>query len=237
VKLPGDVLFLGWNTCAQLVAEKLFDQGLVGDEEKLIVASCSDPKLGERCKWIAGDPSDILDEIRWDAIELVLAFFEMHDDEPTSAADTRSIIAAFGAADRLKRKDARIVVEIYDEDRLPLLHLHLGERVEVVFKEKMDANLIANTIVNPGKTSELIGEMASFERNRIQTFRLPELLGKDEGRVGDVRLELCERHEPIILLGMLEPEQTEPIVNPPADQPLGPGHVLYCLCSEEHPAG
>jgi len=229
--LGGTVLFLGWNVCANRVVDKLFAHNLLGAGQKITVISNRYRPSDTRVEHISADYSylDAVEQVDWSEVSLAIVFFEVGPGESTNDVDKRNILAAMSVERILRRDGARVIVEIHNEKHVRLLRWQSREKVEVIFKERMDADLIANTIINPGRTTNLIREIASFEKNRIETLWLSEFTHQDSLTVKELRSCLLEKSPPVIILGLFRPGQTNPILNPACEETVSSRDLLYCL--------
>ena len=228
--LTGTVLFLGWNLCARATLDKLLSQTIVENCEQVKIVSereVGSDAYGECINEDYSSPA-VLSRLNWSEVSLALIFFEVNPGENSDDVDTRNVLAAMQAA-RLTGENARVIVEIHEEKHARLLRTQFSEKVEVTFKERMDADLIANTIINPGRVTGLIREIASLEQNRIVTCPLSHLTNRDSCTVRDVHLSLLESSPPVICLGILRAGETTPTLNPPGAETVTAKDVLYCL--------
>jgi voltage-gated potassium channel len=229
--LEGDVLFLGWNSCAGAVLRKLFSQQMLPEDRKVTVVSEHYSADDARVNHVEQDYSEsaVLQQLDWAEFSVVIVFFEMTPGEATHEVDTRNVLTAMEAAQRRRREDTRVIVEVHEEKHARLLKSRFKDRIEIPFKERMDADLIANTIINPGRITKLIREIASFDHNRIDTCRLGDFTEQDSVTVSDLRLVLLDEFPPVILLGLLRAGSTSPMLNPSPQEVLTEGDAIYCL--------
>jgi hypothetical protein len=214
-----------------MVTDKLGDLELL--ERNICVVSELPPRDDDRVTCVTGDYSsgEVLARVDWEGVTLALIFFERHAQETEEDADIRNVLAAILSAEHLVREDARLVVEVHDEKYISVLRHRIGPRVEVTFKERIEADLIANTIINRGGTARLIAEIASSESNRIVACPLTELTDRESVSVEELKFLLLEADEPRILLGMLPEGENSPILNPAKDSPIGCADMVYYLSS------
>ncbi len=223
------ILVCGWNDVANTVLCKLVELRILAQLDQVTVVSESvTPELHE-VRYLRGRPGRVIDEVAWESIALVLIFHEEREPRDFKIVDTRNVLIGLKVAPMLKRSGARIIVQLYDDCSADILRRRLGRQVEVIFTSRLDANLVACTIVNRGKISLLLEDLASVSENAISSFRLRDFSQQVEMTVGELRALLLERDEPIEFLGCLRPDDCLPILNPSKQEKLSAEHILYCL--------
>jgi Trk K+ transport system NAD-binding subunit len=175
---------------------------------------------------VRGDYSsaEVLGRIDWEGVELAIIFHEHTRGRTAVDVDIRNVIAAMQVAGK-----ARVIVEVVNEEYADVLRRCGEGDIELIFKERIDANFIANTIVNPGATTRLLADLVDFEGQRIEAVPLSELWDGEEATLRDVALRLAQEPEPVILLGVLPRGETAPVLNPPGDTVVGAEDLVYCL--------
>ena len=154
--IKGEVIFLGFNSCARRVIPKLREAGIVDEDKRLVVISKTRPPEEPWLDYVCEDYTEgsIYDRIDWEDTELAIIFHEKDEGKTESDADIKTVVATLRIPDKV-----RVIAEIIEEDYAPVIQGDIKGDIELIYKERFDANLIANTIINPGKTTELLRDM------------------------------------------------------------------------------
>jgi hypothetical protein len=129
--------------------------------------------------------------------------------------------------------DVRIIAEIIEEDYARVLQQDIERDIELIYKERFDANLIANSIINKGAVSNLFRKLASLSGNHLKTGYLSDVVQTDEScSVSTLKTKLLDRDQ-ITFLGYMQEGTSQPVLNPPSDQEIKEGDILYYIVNEE----
>jgi len=226
----GKVVFLGWNICAAMVLDRLLKREIIRPGEMPRVLSQRDDVPQAQVQHVRSDYSDpaVLEKVDWRNVGLVIIYHESRAGEDPSVVDIRNTITTVKTAPLIP-KDAKIIVELFNEAYADVIRQNVERDVEVIYKERIDANFIANTIVNPGKTTQLLLELTNLTGNRIKTLRLSDFGVRGPTTVKALCLMVAEREPPVILLGALANGEATPVLNPSKDTQLTEEHILYCV--------
>lgn len=219
------IVFLGYNYCAEKLLDNLYKSGLVSNDKKLIIVSKNKPPNKKWIKHVRKDHYQpaVFEEIDWKVVELTIIFYESDPEMIPEKVDIKTIATAIRIP-----KNVKIIAEITDENYAKVIRENIPGDIELIYKERFDANLIANTIVNPGKTVDLIHELANLEGNRIDSFRLSDFTSNNSITVEELKLLLLEG-VPRIFLGMTKKDKNKPILNPPNEEEIQGEDIIYCL--------
>lgn len=224
-------LFLGWNQGAEDVLEHLKTDNILGKDADIIIVSEYAPDyISKDTTIIQEDFSDfkVLEDIDFAKISLVIIFLEIYGDQATEKADSRNAFTAIQVGEMINT-NARIIVEIADDHYTEILHKHISGNIEIIYKEKLDADLIANNIINSGNTVKMWWEIANFDGNRLSTFTLKELGVNGSISLKELRIKLLEEKNPKIIFGYLPAETDTPVLNPSPDTILKQEYFIYIL--------
>ncbi len=228
-----DVVFLGFSPCAQTVLEYLEQSRWIENEARVIVVSKRQPPEKPWIQHIATDYSDF-DRIRedewWNDKKLAIIF---HETAPNRSDSARRQDIKNAVTSLLLPEQVRVIAEIIDEDYARVLQQDIEQDIELIYKERYDANLIANSIVNDGKVSEMFRELGNLTGNRLRTFDFSQLVpDRDRMSVLEFRKHLLDANR-MTFLGMMKKGAFRPELNPDYDQTLEHGDILYCITKPE----
>jgi hypothetical protein len=228
VDIDGDIVFLGYNDCARRVISKLSERRRqTGGSESVCVVSTR--KIAD-VEWVDHVERDYtkrtaFEGIDWSEVAVAIIFHQIETGETPSEVDIKTVTTALRLPDHV-----RILAEIVDEDYADVMRADIPQTTDIVYKERLDANLIAHTIVNPGRASEMFQEMVDRREHRIQTFGLSEFVDSDETTVGALRRTLVDVDR-VALLGLRKKGDEEVQLNPPLQASIEKDDVLFCLVS------
>ncbi len=235
-ELEKDFVFLGFNRCAEKVLESLERSRWGENDQKVVIISETDPPDKPWVEHIANDYSET-DVIRekewWRDKKLAIIFHELDHrrNEQPHSIDIKNAVTSL-----VLPRNVRVIAEIIDEDYSKVLQKDIERDIELIYKERFDANLIANSIINPGEISDLFRELGKLTGNRLKTFILSHFFPqKEEVTVMELQKKLMEE-ERMIFLGMLKKGAYKPLLNPKHDQKIEQGDILYFITreGEEH---
>jgi len=225
--LSGHFVFCGWSACAEKTVQMLAEHGVLATTNVVVLSKTPPQKGLDGVQFFRGDfilPAN-LRAVGVQTAATVVVFHETGSDVDHAMADNKTRIAALQI--HKTNPEVHIVAEFVGSTHMLGLG-HLGDRIEAIGKETFDADLIMNTVLNPGQTSLLLYDLADLEGARIETTTPRDLLALEKaGTVGDIR-RLME-HSDSILLGHLPEGTTKPVLNPDLDTRLAPDQLIYII--------
>jgi hypothetical protein len=227
VKNHSSFLFVGFNYCAEKVLENLLLE--YPESEFCLYAENIVPGKYPECRIVTRSISNnILDDIKVNLFSHILIFAEDGLEVINADVDARNIFTAI-QINKLLKKDAQIIIELFNRNYTHLLRKYTSENVEIIYKERLDAYLIANTIVSPGKTSDMWMEIANNQGNTLSSITPAELGVTEAISLKDLNLKLLTKENPVIIMGYLPENSVIPILNPSLDTILQNNSTIYIL--------
>jgi voltage-gated potassium channel len=232
-EMEEDFVFLGFNRCARNVLDHLENSRWVDNDRNVVVVSERTPP---EKPWIDhvetnyAESEAIRDPSWWKNKKLAVIFHEkMADkDESPHEIDIKNAIMSLVLPD-----DVRIIAEIIEEDYARVLQQDIERDIELIYKERFDANLIANSIINEGAVSNLFRKLASLSGNHLKTGYLSDVVQTDEScSVSTLKTKLLDRDQ-ITFLGFMQEGMSQPVLNPPSDEEIKEGDILYYIVNHE----
>jgi len=228
VEIGGDIVFLGYNDCAQRVLSKLDERRrrTGGPDSVRVISNRDIADIG----WVDHVELDYtertaFERVDWSGVTLAMIFHQIEPGETPSEVDIKTVTTALRLPDHV-----RILAEIVDEDYADVMRADIPQTTDIVYKERLDANLIAHTIVNPGRASEMFQELVDRGNHRIQTFGLSEFVDSDQTTVGTLRRTLLDVDR-VTLLGFKKKGDVEVQLNPALEASIASDDLLFCLVS------
>lgn len=225
-----DFVFLGYNECARRVIRKLQATRWVDNDRRIVVVSEKRPPDEPWIQHIRKDFSEarkIQDPEWWEDKKLAIIF---HEEDGGTDDDKNLDIKAAVTAMQLPA-DVRVIVEIIEEDYAEVLRRDIQRDIELIYKERFDASIIANSIINDGKMTEVFREIGNLEGDRLKTYEFSHLAGESEASVRSLREKILTRDH-LTFLGVMVRGQVDPILNPDPGITLEEGDIVYCLARE-----
>ena len=227
MKPQSSFLFVGFNCCAEKVLANLLLE--YPEAEFCLYAENLLPEKYPECRIVTRSISNnILDDIKVNLFSHILIFAEDGVEVINADVDARNIFTAI-QINKLLKKDAQIIIELFNHNYTHLLKKYTSKNVEIIYKEQLDANLIANTIVSPGKTSDMWMEIANNQGNTLSSITPAELGVTDAISLKDLNLKLLTKENPVIIMGYLPENSVIPILNPSLDTILQNNSTIYIL--------
>ena len=201
--MTGHVVVCGWNPSArEVIDELLADQAHRG---VVLLADVERNPADRRVYFIRGDAANEEDLARANITEASAAI--VFPDEPTDAADMRSILVVM--AIESVAPDVRTVVEVSNARNGE--HLKRAHADEVIATPRLAAHLIARSALYAGLADLVMDLVTGGEGSELYHVQLPsEAAGQTVSQVGDTL-----RKARAILVAVVRDGKSQ--VNPPAD--------------------
>ena len=227
------ITILGWSTCAELVIQRFVEHGTMVPDSQLTILALDPPTLDCcRVRTLTGDLSDptLLAQIDWLAQELVIIFHETTCADAPEQDDVRTLAAVLSIP-----KTGRIIVELACEDHANIVRDSCGDTAEIILKEKMDACLIANTLVNAGRTTAMLQEAADLQGSRTVLVSASEFLPAGTHTVRELRSAILATDVPRTFLGLLRENEATPQLNPIRQTAVTSNDGVYLVARADDP--
>ena len=227
IPFENHIVFCGWTPCAEKVAKFLAKEGVL-DKRRLVVLTENEIPSEDyllACKGDFSKPENLM-RVNVDKSVFTVIFHETSENVDRMMADMKATLTVMQIESL--NPDVYTITEVFNEENAKLITGQIkGD--EIVFKELVDADLILNTIRNPGHTSELFYEISSLTGNRITVSSISRFFSEEEipVTVKKLKRKLIDESEPVIFLGYMHEEDQNIVLNPPNRVEINGDYYLY----------
>jgi voltage-gated potassium channel len=224
ISSKGHILICGWNvTAANVIAELRQSELFTKTPITVIDAEIdANPSKDSKTSFVHGVPSDVRTLEQANVGEAGYAIVVAKDNTPT--ADQQTVLTVLA----IKHINPRLYICAEVNDVNNGGHLKRAGCDTVVNTRSLTGGILALSLENPA-TSDVIGELASFQGNEVYRLNLPR--EAEQHKFGELLNDFKKDYD-AILIGIEREGKT--ILNPSADLELKSTDYLLAL-AEEYP--